>query len=363
MVAKRTLLLCLLLLSACSHKPLDFGLAKDAGSGGDMGTGGDGFTTGGNHALGTGGKKAADSTGGNSAGGAGSTLGTGGANDSAEDFTFGSLDLTVGDTNGDGAIDLDDLTDLDWLDWANWATDDANSAGDPASDGQSASWCLDGGEPQEELCGTDIDEDCDGYVDEMVDVGTWCFSDCGSSGEQVCDPFTHTLTCLDDRKERCALQAGCGNGVVDANEQCDISAGGTPWYEAFELNTYCTGDCRIDTFFWMCLSNSVDGPINVAVSKDADGVTHDRCQDQGLACSDTTKTCVYKLQGDWDSCPDLQRLETHDEYKKRIASGDTQVPTYRQVESGSGECWITCQDDSECPGTLSSCYMGTCVLW
>jgi hypothetical protein len=76
------------------------------------------------------------------------------------------------------------------------------------------------GEPSEELCGTDVDEDCDGDTDEGFDVGDTCDNGqlgvCARDGEKVCSDDGLTTVCTAPEIEP-GLEL-CGTGL---DEDCD----------------------------------------------------------------------------------------------------------------------------------------------
>ena len=98
------------------------------------------------------------------------------------------------------------------------------------------------GEPAVELCGTDLDEDCDGEVDEGFAAGAECTvgrGECVRVGKLQCSP--------DGLGTECNVQPGepgvqrCGSGL---DEDCDGEVD-----EGFPVGQACsvgTGECRRD---------------------------------------------------------------------------------------------------------------------
>lgn len=232
--------------------------------------------------------------------------------------------------------------------------------GYPANEEHTPDWC-DTGESHQERCGTDVDEDCDGRVDENELLGQACFTVCDIPGKWLCDRDQQQLVCF---HRTCYLTPEtCGNRWHDEGEQCDVSAGDPAFEDIAPLETYCRADCRWATRFEEpCWVPTEDGPVQVIYFRD--GALQWPCDAEGLVCSELVRSCVPKLgEGRWYRCPRLRRAESDEEWLQRLEAGDGEAPLYPMVESDEGECHISCSTDAECPERLGSCYMGVCVVW
>ena len=254
---------------------------------------------------------------------------------------------------GEGAVDLepDPLADLDL---------DPVPAGYPATADTTPSWC-ELGSPQQERCGTGMDEDCDGRVDENPLLGEPCYSLCDSAGQWLCDRKQQQLVCIDF--SCLTIPSTCNNEQRDAGEQCDVSAGDPGHADVGPLEVYCREDCRWDTRFEDPCWRLVDGQREPILIQGFAGLSSP-CEAAGLVCSDRVRSCVPKLGEErWKRCPRLRRLETAQEYALRLEADNLEPPVYAMIQSEEGECHISCSTDAECPEALGTCYMGACVIW
>lgn len=287
-----------LALTGCGPRPIDLALGLDAGAGEGVGGGGE-----------------SDSAGGN----------------------------TSGATTGELGGEVDQWEDVQL---------DASPSGYPSGEAHISLAC-ELGEVQEERCGNDVDDDCDGRVDENELLGQECFSDCQRPGIWACNRSLEQLVCFDSD---CYVQPGtCGNGLRDKDESCDVSAGDVPYENVGMLDAYCRVDCRVATRFGgPCWEWSSSGPEEIF-----------DCGAKGLVCSELIRTCVPKVgEGGWYRCPRLTRPETDEEYIVRVGEGEAaRAPSFPMVESEEGECHISCSRDADCPEMLNTCYMGVCVIW
>jgi hypothetical protein len=154
------------------------------------------------------------------------------------------------------------------------------------------------GEPGTELCGTGIDEDCDGETDEGFDAGEACDNGqlgvCAAAGEKVCTEDRIATVC-----NAPFIEPGvelCGNGLDD---DCD---GETD--EGFQTGAACSagvGACQADGEI-VCTAdllgeecNAVPGEPSLelcgtGIDEDCDGETDEGFQ-VGLLCSAGIGAC------------------------------------------------------------------------
>ncbi len=216
---------------------------------------------------------------------------------------------------------------------------DSDPLGWPTGDDEWGPECA-GGVPEPELCGTAIDEDCDGQVDEHADIGASCVptetrQGCGQERAfYVCETGTRNLVCvpLGCRNDDYDPEQ-CGNGFVDPGEQCDPMAPG----EVPEQT--CRPDCR-KPLFERCIFS--DGQ---------------RACPGGYSCNSWVAACMPQLGQHFARCPEIA-----------IDREKPDGPFYPMVEitpeddSSYAQCWISCTDGSQCPASLSHCYQGFCVV-
>jgi len=224
-----------------------------------------------------------------------------------------------------------------WTDDALPSTSDGD--GYDATDQTTASWCG-GSEAIEELCGTGIDEDCDGTVDEVVGVGEPCSADCASA-VYACTEGTTELACTTNIPA--CINPGrleCGNGILDEWEQCDPTAANE------KLDVTCDAYCRRPGYSVVCVRNGrPDSSLCSGVQ----------------VCSRYVGACVPAITDFSPRCPNL-RVEggMPNEYYPMIEVPGGAPNEERPMEAD--QCWITCADDETCPTTVNQCYMGFCVV-
>jgi hypothetical protein len=196
--------------------------------------------------------------------------------------------------------------------------------GYPTGPGQLAASCAHG-QSFAEVCGNDIDEDCDGTVDEYPGIGAPCRSGCGE-GIYVCSTSSYALLCQGCNHE---LPAPCGDGFHGSDEECDPNA---PFEEA---GVTCTQTCERPLFI-----RCVDA-----------GFAHPERCDELHVCNERIGACMPVVGPRQPRCPQL-RIEGN-------SSGDQFYP---MLETEGGECWVTCSESQQCPSSLSECYMGFCAV-
>jgi hypothetical protein len=199
--------------------------------------------------------------------------------------------------------------------------------GYPTGPGQRAAYCGQG-QSFEEVCGNDLDDDCDGMVDEYPGIGASCSGAC-RVGIYVCSTSTHTLLCQGAQGCKNAVPAACGDGFVGSDEACDPNAPSeTP-------GVTCTLTC--------------DRPLFVPCVQ-AGVVFPELCDDLHV-CNERIGACVPVLGPRQRRCPQL-----------RIEGSASADEFYPMLEVENGECWVTCSESEQCPSSLSDCYMGFCVV-
>lgn len=252
----------------------------------------------------------------------------------SDDDSFGpdSEDLVAGQTYDDYGGEP-----IVWTDEALPSTSEGD--GYDATDETTASWCG-GRESTEELCGTGIDEDCDGTVDEMVGVGEACSADC-TSAVYGCAEGTSELICLTNVPA--CINPGfneCGDGMRDEWEQCDYADPNE------QLDVTCDGFCRRPGYRVPCVHNGrPDSSLCSGVQ----------------VCSRYVGACVPAITDFSPRCPYL-RIEgaAPGEYYPMIEVPGGDPNKERPMEAD--QCWITCSNDAMCPTEVNQCYMGFCVV-
>lgn len=224
-----------------------------------------------------------------------------------------------------------------------WSEDALASPSDAdgyeATDETTPSWCG-GRESTEELCGTGIDEDCDGTVDEAIGVGEPCSPDCVSAVYE-CAAGTSELACTTNIPA--CINPGrlmCSNGVLDELEQCDPEAPNE------QLDVTCDGYCRRPGYAVACIRNGrPDSSLCSGIQ----------------VCSRYVGACVPALTELLPRCPNL-RVEGGgtDEFYPMIEVPGGDPNEERPMEAD--ECWITCGENETCPTIANQCYMGFCVV-
>jgi hypothetical protein len=199
--------------------------------------------------------------------------------------------------------------------------------GYPAGPGQISLACM-RGQSFDEICGNDIDDDCDGIVDEYPGIGAPCTSGCGE-GSYVCSASTNTLLCRGAQGCHNPVPAPCGDGFVGSGEECDPNAPSeTP-------GVTCTLTCTRPLFIH-CVHAGVAFPA--------------LCDDLRV-CNERVGACVPVIGPRQRRCPQL-----------RIEGSSADGEFYPMLEVENGECWVTCSESTQCPSSLSQCYMGFCVV-
>lgn len=279
----RALVALLTALAACSHEKLDFALPTDAGR-----------------------------------------------DDASKDAASGAMIL------GDGAIDVgtsksaadgsaaDDIED----DLSSERRFDDDPDGYPAAPGQWPPWC-EQMQSFDELCGNDLDEDCDGTVDEFSDVGQPCLTGACGQGHYVCDTVTNALLCQGGHGCMVDTAMPCGDGFVSADEQCDP---GAPNEKA---GVTCTFTCERPLFVRCVEAGTPNSELCSAVQ----------------TCNERIGACVPVIGPNQPRCPKL-----------RVEGSEFVDEIYPMIETEDGECWITCSESEQCPSVLSECYMGFCAV-
>lgn len=250
---------------------------------------------------------------------------------------------------GSAAPEQDSAPDDNWHQSSSLTTAGLDEFGRPRFDSDPRGWPTGDDEwgpgceelvAQPELCGTGIDEDCDGQVDEHRDIGTACTPTDARQGcgEQrafyVCETGTDNLVCvpLGCRNEEYDPER-CGNGFVDPGEQCDPMAPG----EVPEQT--CRPDCR-KPFFERCVFSDGQRPCP-----------------GGYTCEPWVRACIAQIGQYFSRCPEIA-----------IDREQPEGPFYPMVEiqpedeSEPKQCWISCTDTAQCPASLSHCYQGFCVV-
>ena len=200
-------------------------------------------------------------------------------------------------------------------------------AGYPTGPGQLTPACM-RGQSFPEVCANDLDEDCDGTVDEYPGIGASCVSGCGE-GTYVCSAVTNALLCRGALGCMHEVPPLCGDGLPDSREECDPNA-------PSEIpGVTCTLTCNRPLFIH-CVQAGVAFP--------------ELC-DELHVCNERIGACVPVIGPQQRRCPQL-----------RIEGSSAEDAFYPMLETEDGECWVSCSESEQCPSSLSECYMGFCVV-
>lgn len=176
-----------------------------------------------------------------------------------------------------------------------------------------------------EVCANDLDDDCDGMVDEYEGIGATCRTGCGE-GTYACSASTNALVCLGCTND---VPPPCGDGLLNSDEECDPNA------PSEMPGITCTPTCTRPLFVH-CVQAGIAFP--------------DRCPDLRV-CNERIGACVPVIGPQQRRCPQLP-----------IEGNSAAGAYYPMLEVESGECWVTCSESAQCPSSLSECYMGFCVV-
>ena len=156
------------------------------------------------------------------------------------------------------------------------------------------------GQPGQELCGNDVDDDCDGQTDEGFDVGEACdvgVGACYRQGENVCTPDGHGTVCNVQPGDPVAEL--CGN---DLDDDCDgeVDEG---YEEVGEVCSSGLGACeRPGT--WVCAADRLaldctavpaqpgEELCGTGVDEDCDGAVDEGFEAVGLPCTAGIGICL-----------------------------------------------------------------------
>jgi hypothetical protein len=200
-------------------------------------------------------------------------------------------------------------------------------AGYPAGPDQSAASCAQS-QGIAEICANDLDDDCDGTVDEYPGIGEPCRAGCGE-GIYVCSAATNSLLCHGPHGCSNPVPPSCGDGFVGSDEACDPNAQGE------QPGVTCTLTCERPLFI-RCVDSGVANP--------------ELC-DELHVCDAHIGACMPVIGPRQPRCPQLP-----------IEGDATEGQFYPMLEMENGECWITCSESEQCPSSLSQCYMGFCAV-
>lgn len=239
-------------------------------------------------------------------------------------------DLPQGGGGGGGAelpvADAGTGTMFDWgVDPLDRYQDDP--LGYPTGPGQDAPACTQG-QSFAEVCANDLDEDCDGTVDEYPGIGEPCASGCGE-GTYVCSAETNALLCRGLQGCMNEIPPSCGDGFLNSGEECDPNA------PSEIAGVTCTLTCDRPLFIH-CVEAGLAFP--------------ERCDDLHV-CNERIGACVPVIGPRQRRCPEI-----------RIAGSSADDAFYPMLETEDGQCWVTCSESDQCPSSLSDCYMGFCVV-
>ncbi|MDD9943764.1 MAG: hypothetical protein OXU20_22170 [Myxococcales bacterium] len=269
----------------------------------------------------------------------------------------------------------------------------------------------------EELCGNDLDDDCDGTVDESALLGQPCRITCPDRSEApgfyMCDHDEQHVACKPERPSDCvemvpSVLRQCGNGVKEAGESCDYMAPNLEAPHVEQLGVTCSRDCTPIRFprcvfgFYRPREPVCQGSNPVVCHSELLDVRPEVCP-RLTRCVTQAGACLPFLSATQPRCPTAPqepplycgngRLDEGEECEPRhIAKPDVDcawncrevpigeeigAPDYRpalrmtevpgetgvpgQPDQGSTNCLVSCADASECPASIPECYMGVCV--
>ena len=188
---------------------------------------------------------------------------------------------------------------------------------------------------------------CDGNVVTFCSNNKTTYaSDCSEDGE----------TCKADAEANsadCYAAPGCGNGVIDEGEECDLAAVAGDFMFPFTCSSYkhvmgmegditqCTSDCKLDVSACKCPNGSHE--------------------ESGQCVGDSTDVCDGVTDYEWRCdgtvvvmCKD--GVIDHD-YDLDCADADT---TCIENSDGSANCDMPACEDDVCNGdTIQTCYFGS----
>ncbi len=230
--------------------------------------------------------------------------------------------------------------------WAGLCIDDGiecrADADCPAGEVCRQGLCQVGCEPQAEVCGDGLDNDCDGLVDEGC--GAVCQTDADCAPSELCQDGRCVQACF------CVSDADCPAGTLCTDCQClpvDCRTDDdcTPGWRCAD------GQCIPDG----CSSDADCGPDQVC----RDRICQDACHPEPEVCDGLDNDCDGQVDEDFDfssdpqhcggcgqacaageSCSDGRCIPTGCASDADCAAGQVCV---------AGECAATCVADADCP--------------